>query len=105
MSKIAFVGNALAVIRDFPAEARRQIGFSLDRLQNGLEPASFKLLPVIGAGVAEIKTTVQSGEYRTIYTLKFEGQIYVLHAFRKKTQKTPKREIALIKKRLSEIKA
>jgi len=42
-------------------------------------------------------------EYRVIYTVKFDDAIYVLTAFIKKTQKTPKQAIDLAKRRLKEI--
>jgi len=38
-----------------------------------------------------------------IYTVKFDDAIYVLTAFIKKTQKTPKQAIDLAKRRLKEI--
>jgi phage-related protein len=40
-----------------------------------------------------------------VYTVKFAGIIYVLHAFQKKSKegiKTPKQDIDLIKKRLQQ---
>jgi len=43
--------------------------------------------------------------YRAVYTVKFAGAIYVLHAFQKKAKKgiaTPPRDIALIKARLKQ---
>ena len=41
--------------------------------------------------------------YRAVYTVRFAGVIYVLHAFQKKSRKgiaTPKHEIDVIKARL-----
>ena len=41
--------------------------------------------------------------YRAVYTVKFAGVVYVLHAFQKKAKKgiaTPKAELDLIKQRL-----
>lgn len=41
--------------------------------------------------------------YRAVYTVRFAGVIYVLHAFQKKSRKgiaTPKHEIDVIKKRM-----
>ena len=42
--------------------------------------------------------------YRAVYTVRFAGVIYVLHAFQKKSRKgiaTPKHEIDVIKARLN----
>jgi len=41
--------------------------------------------------------------YRAVYTVRFAGVVYVLHAFQKKSKKgiaTPRRDIDLIKMRL-----
>ena len=44
------------------------------------------------------------GEYRAFYTVNSGEAVYIISAFRKKTQKTPKAEIALAKARLAELK-
>jgi len=49
-------------------------------------------MTTVGAGVREIRIH-EDGEFRVLYVAKFEEAIYVLHAFQKKTGKTPKREI------------
>lgn len=41
--------------------------------------------------------------YRAVYTVKFAGVVYVLHAFQKKSKKgieTPKHEMEVIRRRL-----
>jgi len=57
----------------------------------------------IGAGVREIRIRCANGAYRVIYTAKIRNTIYVLHAFQKKTQRTPQKDIELARKRLKEI--
>jgi len=44
-----------------------------------------------------------NGEFRVIYTATIGDSIYVLHAFNKKSQKTPKRDIELARKRLKTV--
>ena len=56
----------------------------------------------IGQGVKEIRIHVE-GEFRVIYIAKYEEAIYILHAFQKKTQKTPKRDIDIAKTRFREL--
>ena len=59
-------------------------------------------MPSIGSGVAEIR--IHTGlEHRVFYIAKFSEGIYVLHAFQKKTRKTPRREIELARHRLHEV--
>jgi phage-related protein len=60
------------------------------------------MLPAVGIGVREIR--VRTGrEHRVIYIAKFAEGVYVLHAFEKKTRRTPKRDIELAKNRLREV--
>ena len=47
----------------------------------------------------------ESNAYRAVYTVRFGDVVYVLHAFQKKSKKgiaTPKRDIGLIRRRLTE---
>lgn len=56
-----------------------------------------------GAGVLEIVDNFDGDTYRAIYTVKFEGIIYLLHAFQKKSKHgiaTSKQDIDLVKRRL-----
>ncbi len=56
-----------------------------------------------GGGVLEVVGNHDGDAYRAVYTVKFEGVVYVLHAFQKKSKKgakTDKRDIDLIKSRL-----
>lgn len=98
MKDIVFVDNALARLRAFTSVARREAGYQLDRVQQGLEPADWKPMRTVGPGVYEIRIHAQ-GEYRVLYVTKFVEAVYVLHAFQKKTQKTAQRDIDLAKQR------
>lgn len=43
--------------------------------------------------------------FRAVYTLRYAGAVYVLHAFQKKSKsgrETPRRDIELVKQRLRE---
>lgn len=102
MKALEFVGSSLDDLTDFPLEARRAAGFELWQVQRGLNPSDFKPMPVIGAGAFEIRVHVL-GEWRVIYVAKYETAIYVLHAFRKKTQKTRKEDIELAARRYKSI--
>lgn len=59
-------------------------------------------MPIVGAGVIEIRAHLE-GEYRVLYVAKFEEAVYVLHAFVKKTQKSPSLDIELGRKRYREL--
>jgi len=58
-----------------------------------------------GAGVLEVIKDYRGDTFRAVYTLKYAGTVYVLHAFQKKSKngrQTPRRDIELIKQRLRE---
>lgn len=102
MKALKFVGGSLDDLTDFPLEARRAAGFELWQVQRGLTPSDFKPMPAVGAGAHEIRVHVL-GEWRVIYVAKFGDSVYVLHAFRKKTQKTRKEDIDLAARRYKQI--
>lgn len=103
MKPIAFVGSALDELRDFPEEARREAGYQLDRVQRGLDPDGWKPIVGTGPGIQEIRVRDASGAFRVIYVASFAEAIYVLHAFQKKTQQTPKRDLEFAAVRLRQI--
>jgi phage-related protein len=96
---VCFLGDSLKCIRDFPEDARHDVGYQLDKVQRGDQPQDFKPMPGIGKGVEEIRVSEPSGAYRVIYVARHAGAVYVLHAFQKKTQATPKKDLELAKQR------
>lgn len=95
---IVWIGSSRDDVRRFPRDARRKAGLELRAVQRGQEPTDFKPIPSVGAGVYEIRIHAQ-GAYRVFYVAKFQEGIYVLHAFQKKTQKTPKRDLEIGRQR------
>ncbi len=103
MKKIQFLGDSLRSLREFPEDAKHDVGYQLDKVQRGEQPDDFKPMPSIGKGVEEIRVRDDSGIYRVIYTARLADTVYVLHAFQKKTQTTAKRDIVLASKRYAEL--
>jgi phage-related protein len=99
---IQFIGTSQKDIRSFPDSAKRAIGYQLQRVQLGLDPMDWKPFPTIGQGVREIRIR-QDGQYRVFYLMQLEQTIYVLHAFHKKSQKTPKSDVALATSRFKQL--
>jgi len=54
-------------------------------------------------GVEELRLKDRNGVYRVFYLASFADAVLIFHAFTKKTQKTPLREIDLARKRLKEM--
>jgi phage-related protein len=64
---ITFLGDSVARIRDFPDDARSEMGFQLNEVQQGNEPTDWKSMKTVGAGVREIRVREPSGAFRVIY--------------------------------------
>ncbi|NDP40499.1 MAG: type II toxin-antitoxin system RelE/ParE family toxin [Rhodoferax sp.] len=103
MKPIEFRGTALVDLRDFPHSVKRDAGYQLGKVQNGLQPDDFKPMKTIGAGVVEVRIRDEAGAFRVVYVAKFENAVYVLHCFQKKTPKTSKRDIELARQRLADL--
>ena len=103
MKPVHFLGDSLEQLRDFPEDARHDIGYQLERVQRGEQPDDFKPMPGIGPGVEELRVRDESGAYRVVYTARVARAVYVLHAFQKKTRATSRRDMEIAKQRFSEI--
>ena len=100
---IEFRGSALDDLRAFPETVRRDAGYQLDLVQNGLEPEDWKPMTTVGAGVSEIRIADATGAFRVIYVAKFIEAVFVLHAFQKKTKKTSKMDLDLATRRYRQL--
>jgi phage-related protein len=100
---VEFLGSSLDDLRAFPQGARREAGFQIDRVQHGEEPFDWKPISSVGHGVHEIRLRDATGAYRILYVAKIEDAIYILHCFKKKTQKTSSGDIGLGRERLREL--
>ena len=99
---VSWLGSSLEDLRAFPAGARREAGYQVGRVQQGLMPSDWKPMTTVGPGVIEIR--IHTGvEHRIFYVAKFEEAVYVLHAFEKRTRQTPQLEIELARKRLRDL--
>lgn len=95
-------GSAYRDICAFPDEARRGAGHALSLLQNGRAPTDWKPMSVVGPGTIEIRIHTVT-EHRVIVVSRFVEAVYVLHAFEKRTRKTPKHDLDLAKQRYKEL--
>jgi phage-related protein len=67
---LTFRGSSLKDLCKFPKETRREAGYQLDRVQNGLEPEEFKPMSDVGSGVQEIRIKDEAGIFRVLYVAK-----------------------------------
>lgn len=102
---IDFHASALEFIREQATSIRRHIGEALRDLQKGVNlgmPLS-RPMPIIAPGVHELRIRGEETTVRIFYYVRKADAIIVFHAFQKKSQKTPSREINLARQRLQEV--
>jgi len=68
MRPMRFPGDSLRCLRDFPGDAKHDVGYQPDKVQRGQQPDDLKPMPAIGKGVEEIRIWDDSGTYRVVYT-------------------------------------
>lgn len=101
---VRWIGSSRKDVRSFPQAVRLEVGHALYAAQKGqTDPAAKPLKGFGGRSVLEIVTDHRGDTWRSVYTVRFEAAVYVLHAFQKKSKTgiaTPKKELDLIRQRL-----
>ena len=100
---VEFRGNSLDDLRRFARSVRREAGHQLDQVQNGQEPDDWKPMNTVGQGVKEIRIRDAAGAFRIVYVAKLADAVYVLHCFKKKTEKTSKIDLDVAAKRYRDL--
>src|SRR5436853_6934708 len=98
---VLWVGSSRKDLRRFPKGVRQTVGQALfDAQTGGKHPDAKPLKGFHGAGVLEVVDDEDGDTYRAVYTVKFAGVVYMLHAFQKKSKRggrTPAEEIEKVK--------
>lgn len=103
---IAWMGSSLDDIKDdrtFTLNAKKEAGHQLDRVQSGLDPDDWKPFEKVGPGTKEIRISLDDGWFRVMYVAKFDEAVYVLHCFKKKSNKTSKKDTGLAANRYKQV--
>ena len=104
LKPLVFVQSSYKDLLEFPEEVVRVVGFAFELAQAGeRHPHTKPLKGFGGAGVIEVMEDFDGSAYRAVYTVKFAGTVYCLHAFQKKSRRgveTPKEEIETVRRRL-----
>ncbi|MCC6925713.1 type II toxin-antitoxin system RelE/ParE family toxin [Novosphingobium sp.] len=99
-----------AARKDFEAFPARAIDRALDALTivaDGGTPDVAKPLAGLGTGVWELAIKERGDAYRVVYALQLGDDVWVVHAFQKKSTKgisTPRHEIDLVRDRIKRLK-
>jgi len=99
-----WVGGSYRDYVRFPRPVQEEMGFALYLAQAGdRHPIAKTIKGFGGGGVVELATLHDGDAFRTVYTVKFADEVYVLHAFQKKSKRgiaTPRSDIDLVRRRL-----
>lgn len=98
-----WVGAAKKDYKAFPQEVQADMGYALGLAQLGGKHPHAKPWKGEGPGIFEVVEDHRGDTYRAVYTVRFAGVVYVLHAFQKKSKsgiKTPQDDVRLITERL-----
>lgn len=104
---ISWLKGARKDFEDFPQGAQLEMARALTILAEGRMPEIAKPLTGLGSGVMELALKHRGDAFRVVYALQIDDDIWVVHAFQKKSKtgiKTPKQEIDLIRDRLKRLR-
>ena len=105
MKLALFHPKAREKIKNFPEEVRKELGKAILDLQKGhlLGMPLSRPMSSVALGVEELRIHDRAGIYRTFYYKRSARGVLIFHAFVKKTQKTPRQDVDLGRKRLKEM--
>lgn len=104
-----FTASGRSPVREFlealPEQTRLEVFDAISLLEQGkiLSMPLSRSLSNVRPGLHELRFRDRAGQLRVVYYVKKRDGIYLVHAFRKKTQEIPKQELDIILKRIREI--
>ena len=104
---VSWIRAALKEFETFPEGVRSICLAALTIAADGGKSDVAKPMRGLGSGVFEIALPFKGDAFRVVYVVQAGDEIWVVHAFQKKSNqgiKTPQREIDLIKDRLRRLK-
>lgn len=102
---IEFIKQCHKEVLNWPDEIREDFADAIARLERGhmLSMPLSRPMPSIGKSVHELRFKDRSGIYRVIYFIVENEHIWLIHAFKKKTQTTSQHDIDVAKERLKRV--
>jgi len=104
---VSWIRGALKDFGDFPGDAQSILLAALTIAAEGGKADIAKPMHGLGSGIFEIAQAFRGDAFRVIYAVQLGDEIWVVHAFQKKSKqgvKTPKHEIDLVRERLKRLK-
>jgi phage-related protein len=104
---VSWLTAARKAFEDFPEGASEIVLDALSVAAEGGKAGIAKPMKGLGSGVFEVALPFRGNAFRVVYAVQIGEDIWVIHAFQKKSThgiKTPKHEIDLVKDRLKRLK-
>lgn len=104
---ISWIKAALKAFGKFPPAVQDEATDALTAIAEGGTPEVAKPLAGLGSGIWELAIRERGDAFRVVYALQIADDIWVIHAFQKKSKSgiaTPKHEIDLVKDRIKRLK-
>jgi phage-related protein len=104
---ISWIKAALRALEEFPDEVRVVCLSALTIAAEGGKADAAKPLRGMGPGVFEVAVPFRGDAFRLVYAVQLADDIWVVHAFQKKSKrgiKTPGRDIGLVRDRLKALR-
>ncbi len=89
-------------LRDLSQDDRKIVGEDIKDVEFAW-PIGMPLCRSLGRGLWEVRSTLTQGRIARVLFCEHKGMMILLHAFIKKTQKTPPADVALALKRMKEV--
>lgn len=104
---ISWIKAARKDFEAFPSEVQLEALRSLTIAAEGEKADNAKPLTGLGSGILELVLRHRTDAFRVVYATQIGDDLWVVHAFQKKSTsgiKTPKHEIELVRTRIKRLK-
>ena len=105
--RISWIKGALKDFQAFPEAVQEQMTTALRLAAHEEKADCAKPMHGLGSGVCEIALPYRGNAYRAVYAVQMGEEVWVIHAFQKKSTQgiqTPKPEIDVIRERLKRLR-
>lgn len=102
---VVILSQCEAELKDFPKDVLGDFLDCVAKLRSGIKlsmPIS-RTMPSLGKAIHELRLKDRSGQFRVIYFVKVSDAIYLVHAFKKKTQQTEQKDINVALQRIKRL--
>ncbi len=104
---VSWIKAARKDFEGFPVGVQDEMLRALTIVAEGSHPDIAKPLKGLGSGVFELALRFRGDAYRVVYAVQLGDDVWVVHAFQKKSKtgiKAPGHEIDLVRERLKRLK-